>query len=443
MEEPSSGGGRLKSMIGDVEWTIPFIGLLGYVVATVTFRLPIGQASMIVATLGLLLQGKDLRFPSSFGVFTVFLVWCAVGYFSSPFKVDVWRALQDVWKIWLIALVMVNALRTPGQLRFFLLFFLLCYATHPARGGIFNYLWGEKVFGRTVWVHMYHNPNDLAALTFFPMAVASLFTRDRNPDVRRGALVSVVILPLVILMTQSRGAFFALAAFVMMAWVGQRNRLRALVVMTLLGSISVAVSPAGVWDRMNTLFEEGSDADSSSRQRVLIWEVAQGIIHEHLMTGVGFGAYPSAHNRATLGNPNYELADGYRDTHSTYLNVLAETGIPGLLLFLATVATALFKAEQVRRRLKRERPDVAQQFWYMEVGLIAFMLAAVFGSFVHLAYFYVQIAALVAYTEIYGRASSSSAARARRLRAAGASPALQPPTRPRVLTGRGPQPRLG
>ena len=85
---------------------------------------------------------------------------------------------------------------------------------------------------------------------------------------------------------------------------------------------------------------------------------------------------------------------GQRDTHSTYLNVLAETGYPGLLLFLALLWVAVHEAEQARRHCRRAQPRLALQLKYLELGLLAFLVAGVWGSFGKLSFLYLHLALL-------------------------------------------------
>jgi len=91
-------------------------------------------------------------------------------------------------------------------------------------------------------------------------------------------------------------------------------------------------------------------------------------------------------------------AIGFKDTHSTYLNVAAETGVPGLLLFLLTVAVVAISSERTRR--KARGTVRADQLLALELGLLAFMLAGIFGSFAKLSFLYIQLAVMWAVTDI-------------------------------------------
>jgi O-antigen ligase len=384
-------------LIGEVRWTLPYVGLLVYAFVILTYRLPIGDVAIVAALLGVAFQRDRFRFPPMLAWFGLYLIWAAVsGHVFSPYKSIVGETLLDYGKIWLIALVAVNALRTPGQLRFFAIFFLFWFATHPVRGALFNnFVYGYTASGRAVWNIMYRNPNDLAALTLLPLAMAAGLLDDRNKWIRRGALASVIVLPTLIIMTESRGGFVALAMFGVLTLTGQRKRLRGALIFVLLGTVVVLASPSGAWERIATIGDAGSDAaDSSARQRRMIWRVAGEIIDDHRLTGIGLGAYPQANAAYAAANSEFAFAGGTRDTHSTYLNVLAETGYPGLLIFLGSIAAVLVPAERARRRYKQANPVRATDLWYLECALLAYLTASIFGTYSHLPFLWLQLAVI-------------------------------------------------
>lgn len=411
------GGGampRARIWLSDVlelsaiRWTLIYVGFMGYIFATVTYRLPIANVAMAAALVGLAFQPRKFRFPPLIALFGLYLLWSAFGYLSTDYPAVVQERLIEYGKLWLIVLVAVNALRSRAQVRFFLVFFLVCFITHPARGAIVNYFAGYTVWGRALWNHIYGNPNDLAALALFPLSIAAgLMVSDRNRWVRWGAIASAAVLPVLVLMTQSRGGFLALALFASLALLGQRRKLRALAVVSVFAAAAVMVSPGGVWDRVGGIAgitsEEGrveADAEGSATQRYEIWEVAVAIIGDHGFTGVGLGAYRHAHARYAAELPHIRTARGRRDTHSTYLNVLAESGYPGFLLFFGMIGAVMWRAEKVRRRAARRMPGRAAQIWYLEAGLLAYLAAGIFGSFPHLAFLHVQLATLMVLTEL-------------------------------------------
>ena len=390
-----------------VVWTFVYAAFLCYVFAVTTFRLPIGEASMIAGLLGLVLQQERIRLPALLAWSAVFLGWCLLGYFRSPFPAEVWANVILLGKLCLIMLVAANALRSPAQLRFFMIFFLACYALFPVRGAFVNYFSNYTLFGRALWNYTYDNPNDLAALSLLVLSVAaSLLATERTPWIRWCAIAGLAILPLLILMTQSRGGFVALCVFTAVALFTQhhRRRLQTLAIVALLGLGVAAAAPSGVWTRVKGLAQitenlDNVDPEGSAKSRYQIWQVATTIIHDYPLTGVGWGAYALAHANYAAVSDVDPSARGARDTHSTYLNVLAETGYLGLLLFLGLLWSVVRRAERARRWCRPVLPRLAMQLMYLELGLLAFLVAGVFGSFAKLSFLYLHLVLLWAATQ--------------------------------------------
>jgi len=402
-----------------IEWTIVFVAFLGYIFAITTYRLPIGNLAMLAGVAGIALHADRLRFPRLLVWFAAFLLWCAIGYVRTPYPEPVWDRLIELLKLWVVVFVAVNALCSRAQIRFFSVFFLGCFALYPLRGAFFNYFFYQStLFGRAIWNHVFSNPNDLAALAILQLSmVAALLSLEQRGWVKRAGQVGIVLVPLLILMTQSRGGFIALSLFVVCCLVGQWSQLRRILdparrVRLALTFVAVIVAvaffaPNGVWERMAGLQHLTStehlsqvDQEGSARQRYEIWRVATKMIRENSLTGVGLGAYPTAHAVFAQGEEFDRTAAGARDTHSTYLNVLAETGVPGAIAFFGLVVSVLFGAERTRRQCKRRAPRLALPLFFLEIGLLAFFIAGVFDSFASSAFLYIQLALLWATAEV-------------------------------------------
>jgi O-antigen ligase len=122
---------------------------------------------------------------------------------------------------------------------------------------------------------------------------------------------------------------------------------------------------------------------------------------DHPLTGVGIGAYKPNHEQYALRPEFNPTAQGGRDTHSLYLNVLAETGFPGFLLYLGMLLTVFIAAERTRRRCRGVLDTAARQILVLEAGLVAFLAAAVFGSLPYLPHLLLHMALLYALSVFY------------------------------------------
>ncbi len=386
---------------------------------------------MAVALLGLLFQKRKIHVPAPVVWLGLWFGWAALSWFLSANSGNLEApgfitrsgivragayaesrdALISLGKMCLIVLVAINALRTPSQVRFFVVYFLALFATHPARGTIFNYFGGYTEFGRAAWNLGFGDPNDMAALTLLQLGLAaSLLVGERNRLIRVGAIASIVVLPVVIFMTQSRGGVLGLFTFGIFALWG-RVRVKRLVPVAAVLIVAIFFAPAGFWQRIGTLSETTDvqalsevEDQGSADARWNIWRVSTRIIRDHPMTGIGMGAYPWVHWRYASKDPSLPWTSrGPKDTHSTYLNVMAETGLVGFLLFAGVLGSAVYSAERVRRRARRVLPRYARQLYFLEAGFIAYLVAGIFGSYARLPFLYVHVALLFALATVVSR----------------------------------------
>ena len=397
-------------LLAGVRWSVPFASFLGYILAITTYRVPIGSLAIIVGLAGVAIQSERRRWPGFLGFFAAFILWCSIGYVGTAYPLRAWDGLISLLKLWAIVFVGVNALRDRPQIRLFIVFFLACFALYPLRGAFANYfLYRYTVFGRAIWNYAFENPNDLAAFALLQLAMlCALLALEQRWWIQRAAQVGLILLPLLILMTQSRGGFIGLAVFTLATVAGQWRHLRSLLdtarrirlvflSVALVAAVAYA-APEGVWKRVaglkhltNTEQLNEVDSEGSARQRWEIWRVASKIIREHPVLGIGVSAYPLAHAVYARGEEFDPIAAGERDTHSTVLNLLAETGVPGLILFLCVVLSVVIGAERVRRQCKRHSPTLATPLFFLEAGLLAFFAVGTFGSFGYVAFLYIHL----------------------------------------------------
>jgi O-antigen ligase len=407
----ASGEGELwpsKTPWRDVRWSVVYVAFLWYLTAVTTFRLPWANVAMAIAIVAVLTRGSVPRFSALLGWLGVFIAWAAVAYPVTRYPEQVREGLIEFGKVWLIVLVALNALRTRGEIRLFIIVFLAGFALYPLRGAFLNYFGGYSLSGRAIWNVTYSNPNDLAALALLHLSMAAslLVTEWRKSWTWVAAAIGVVLVPILILMTQSRGGVIALGVFTILALIAHPKRLRMLPVVAALAIVVVTVAPMGVWTRVGGLSKatnvehlEQVDPEGSARGRFQIWRVATKIIGDHPGLGVGLGAYPQAHAAYALDEEFDRTVTGRRDTHSTWLNVLAETGVPGLLIFLALLFATFWKAERIRRVCRVRLPRASRQLLYLEFGLLAFLAAGTFGSFAHVMFLYLHVTLIWALAE--------------------------------------------
>jgi probable O-glycosylation ligase (exosortase A-associated) len=397
----------------DVRWSPLYVAFLWYMAVITTYHLPGASIAMAAALIALFLEREPLRWPALLGWLGAFIVWAATAYPLTRFPEQVQESLTLLAKVWLIALVAANALRTRGQIRFFMIFFAACFALFPLRGALVNYYFaGYAMSGRVLWNFIYGNPNDLAAFALLQLSIvlALLVTERRKSWVWAAALAGAVVLPFLILLTQSRGGIVALVVFALLLLASRRRRPLVLVSVAALAVGLALIAPAGVWTRMSGLSKATSieelqqvDPEGSAKQRFEIWRVSLKMIGDQPLVGVGLGAYPLAHASYARDEEFDRSAQGQLDAHSTPLNVLAETGVPGLLLFVTLLLSTVWKAERIRRVCRERLPRASVQLLYLELGLAAYLVAGIFGSFALLSFLYLHLVLIWSLSELCRR----------------------------------------
>lgn len=404
-----------------MQWSIGYIAFLCYIVSIITYALPIGSASMIVAMLAITLGGKDRwNVPISTALpFMGFVLIAFIGYRVTRFtsyRFNGWEPIIDLVKVMLIFFVAISVLSTWERVRFFIFVYLGAFGLYPVRGAIFNFfIYHASTQGRVSWNYIFENPNDFSTLVLLPLALAlAAFHIEPNKWVKRAAMAGLGLIPLTIFMSQSRGGILSLVVGVLVIFMGyKRGRIRLLV-----GGIVVTIglvifAPSSVWTRISDTqsavgsgdLSEAGDSHSAE-QRVQLWKMGLRVAADYPVTGVGWDAYPYAnalYARAANVTVEESRARGARDVHNTYLRLLAETGLVGFLTWSSCIFIIVAGALGALKRLRQMQSPFAETMKLVLVALLAFGVAGMFGSFAHLAFTYIQLALLVAMTVLTKR----------------------------------------
>ena len=208
------------------------------------------------------------------------------------------------------------------------------------------------------------DPNETAAAMVAGLALATalgLAARGK-PLVRMACSVAVVVCTLTLFLTSSRGGLIALAvALIAAVFLGGRRRGTMLV--AALGAVLVTVfyfatiAPESVRERVT--HPEGGTG------RVDIWTVGWRMVRHNAIEGVGSGNFTTASIHYLLEPGKLVRDDFIIDTpkvaHNTYLQVFAELGIVGFVLFMTILLFSFvcaFKAHRVAARAGDRELDI-------------------------------------------------------------------------------------
>jgi O-antigen ligase len=392
---------------------VPLAGLAIFTFFFVTSRWShlFTEFGIYLALLGLLLRPQDLSFPTPVRWAAAFLLWALVTAIFAVSPGTAFEELIERLKSLVIFLVVMNALRTPQQLRSYMLLILFAFLIYPARGTLQNYVTGNTYMGRAIWNQIYSNPNDLAAITLLTMGMALAIStvRTQSSRVRWAVALFVPVMLTIVLLTQSRGVFIGLLVGfgpTVLARMRKRPSIAAPVLVAV--CVAAVLVPVAAWHRFENIpkvFSSGTiavaDPYGSAAQRLDILKSAWHIFTSHPVLGVGIGCYNEA-------NASYAPQLGRRDPHNTYLGLAAEMGLPGLLLWLGLVGSVMAQAR--RRRQIIEADDRTIQVLWIERSMIAFLVACLFASYAGLTTLYLSLGILWVAANVLGGATADPSA---------------------------------
>lgn len=240
----------------------------------------------------------------------------------------------------------------------------------------------------TEWtpVTMYDR-NDLALLfnILFPIVLWFGFVQKKTWP-RVGFFLLAAALGFAVLMSQSRGGFLGMACVLSFLAVTQTQiPVRARVAPVLLMVVGLFFLPAEVKERLSTLTEISEDYNvASPTGRIEIWKRGLGYIGEYPLLGVGLQNFVVAEE--TLAEARFQYARGWRGSvaHNSYIEIAAETGIPGLIFYLSMLVTAFFSLGRWKRRYRRFDDPAARSLIILadmlRASVVAFAAGAVFLS---------------------------------------------------------------
>lgn len=192
-----------------------------------------------------------------------------------------------------------------------------------------------------------------------------LALRAEDQRLRAYARICFVLSSAALVLTQSRGALLAYTVILLMAaWFLAPTRAARL---RWLGSAVAIAVPSALL--LGTIFQRLSGIDEYTEiTRLAVWAGAGAVFSGSPIVGIGFG------NLRTVLAGFINLPDDFiLDAHNLYLELLAETGIIGMIVFLILIFIAL----RIGWRLLRERRDPVGNI----VGLAS--VAAIAGVLVH------------------------------------------------------------
>jgi len=275
------------------------------------------------------------------------VVWMALSVPGALWQGGALATWLDFLKTALIYLVMVTAVRTLRDVERLALIYLLG-AVIFAIMVLMRTRFQVPLAGRTERLHYYYDSNDFATYTVTALPLGLYFAATGRPLRRYVAYASIAVLAAGFVWSGSRGGFLALLAVVayfLLRYTTIRRSWRWTAVVTI-GVIVMAIAGDNYWARISTVLHPTADYNMTSNEgRLQIWQRGFGYMVQHPLLGVGAGNFPRAEGTISPLVDRVSRGKGvkWEPPHNSYLQVGAELGVPGLLLFLAFLVS-VFRA---------------------------------------------------------------------------------------------------
>ncbi len=296
------------------------------------------------------------------------------------------------------------------------------------RIGLLNSTTTTCLLGLVIWsalsVPFELNANDMATLiaTAMPFALYFLLGQ-RRPIVRILAVVGLAVLAVGLIRSGSRGGFLALLAvalFVLLGFTTVSARARLMGLVAILAVVFAAASDR-YWEQMQTIFNPQQDYNLTSNEgRIRVWKRGLAYMIDNPVLGVGGQNFAVAEGTISPLAKRQERGRGVRwgAAHNTFIQVGAELGVPGLLLFMGLIATAFGSLRRVTRLARRSGPaaaDLSRLAQALTAALIGFVTGSFFLSLAYHDILYTLLAFTLALAKIAHHADTPSGPRSRRV----------------------------
>jgi len=368
----------------------PWVAVLGWTWVSMmnphglSYRLndaPVAMVFVLSALVGLLASRdrKEFVVTRETVVFMLFMAWMCI---TLPFSIvfdDSFELWKRVMKIDVMLLVTLAVLYSRRHLLAFAWVVAGSLAFYGVKGGLFTLATGGnyRVNGPEGGYITGNNEVGLALVMAIPLL--RFLQTTVTAKWKRHALTGAMLLcGISVLGTQSRGAFLAVSAMLVVMWWRSDKRMLGLLLLPVLAVAALSFMPETWWSRMDTI--KTYQQDDSALGRLNAWAMAWNLA-THNFFGGGFSVTWPQIFLMYAPEP-----DRMHAAHSIYFMVLGEHGFIGLFLFLLLFVLTFMSAGRLRTQA-RLRPET---LWLSSLGAmcqVSLIGYAVGGAFLSLSYY--------------------------------------------------------
>lgn len=268
--------------------------------------------------------------------------------------------------------------------------------------------------GRPRLAGPYATPNPYAQVLVIIVILALDRTLHSKRILFRGvAAYAVLVTSLALIFTDSRGGFVDLVFTLFVFFLFERPNVPTVLVVLLIGMVVASYLPANFTDRISTLTEllqpadQATLTDESFRGRTSENLAAWRMFLDNPILGVGLNNY-------RLHYQDYSREIGLdprrvpRDPASLYLQILANQGIVGAIVFVVFMASVFLRLLHAYQKLKaRKMSDEAYMASALFAAYAGYMFMSLYKNSAYTNVFWVLIAMCFSVTQILENAEDA------------------------------------
>lgn len=297
-----------------------------------------------------------------------------------------WDWVDQFARLVVVSTLAVSLLTTRARISQFVAVLAGSFAFFSAKAGVVALVSGGVQFSEgQAGTFVDNNGYAMAVNMAIPlMAVTGTTLLGKIPylkQVKFGFLVAIPLSVFTVIGTMSRAGLLALATLALIAALLQRRPLLWTAGLMVAGVLTYnfAPMPAGYMERVSTITSYREVNEGSALSRLHFWRIAGKMAAAHPL-GVGLRQYDRAYDDHDDSGGAYGLA---RAVHNSHLQVLAELGYAGFVLWIVTFLYAISAGLRIRFTAAKLAglTDEERTFYVsMSTALVASMCAFIVGG---------------------------------------------------------------
>jgi O-antigen ligase len=241
---------------------------------------------------------------------------------------------------------------------------------------------------------VYYDGNDIGMLLVCTLPLCVYFARHASNAVYKLMSLGIALLFMyTIAKTGSRGAFLgllAVGAYILLTFRTIQPSIRMGVVAVCAGLL-VLVASTKFWSHMETLLNPTADYNwvgNDDQGRMSIWKRGIQYAEARPLTGVGVASFNIAEGTISplARRQEYEKGLKWSSPHNSFIQVLAEMGLFGIVLFVAMLVVAFRAAVRLARASNRRNRKARRYGELARAHVAAIAGYSVAGFFLSQAY---------------------------------------------------------